>query len=66
MKRMLSRDPTQRFNSSQCLNHHWFIKMKCKEESRPRNQLAKMRSLSTIIENSELMELTQRYLACLL
>lgn len=62
MKKMLLRDPAQRFSSNQCLNHHWFIKMKSKDETKPRNNyITKQRSLSTIIENSEIMELTQRY-----
>ncbi|CAD8092817.1 unnamed protein product [Paramecium sonneborni] len=61
MKKMLNKEPTQRFTSAQCLNHHWFIKMKCKDETKPRNQFQQQRSLSTIIENSE-MELTQSFI----
>lgn len=32
MKNMLNKDPIKRFNANQVMNHHWFIKMKAKDE----------------------------------
>jgi len=60
MKAMLQKDPSRRLNSNQCLNHHWFIKMKSKNEKKIQLN-PRQRSLSTIVENSELLDLTQSF-----
>jgi serine/threonine protein kinase len=36
MKNMLNKDPAKRFQAHQVINHHWFIKMRGKEEQNQR------------------------------
>jgi serine/threonine protein kinase len=59
MKAMLQKDPLKRISAAQALNHHWFIKMKTKNDKGLQPKMnTRQRSLSTIVENSELMDIT--------
>ncbi|KAL4472009.1 hypothetical protein ABPG72_018511 [Tetrahymena utriculariae] len=62
LKKMLNKDPSQRANAFQLINHTWFINMKNRgEDGRMRNNYYGMPTLSTIQEkSSEIVEVSSR------